>query len=356
MRGGEHRGTGADAFILEISGKALVKPRKEKLAHRPHDFGKMLRCFPVNVVFNVNILIQQSAERAGRSDENFRLLLGLNQNIKADFLHRTGGRQRADFAGTGGKQGNFPLLAGLDKDAELAGEDKQNAETVIIAAVEKIAALIGWLKDVKAELAKPQPPTLNDLLALHCANRNKGAYSAKAKNANLQRYAEAFSFLQSKKLYTVDDLESTLHAMQDKIDTLKKSVSSKKARIKEVDELLRMVDYYKSGKSAADKLKSIRFEKSRQKYKAEHDNELRTFYMAERKLKPHFKDGKLPIAAWRKERAQLEQEYRDIQTELSPLHADAKKLWAIHYNIYEVQHEQERQNAATRQKKQEIEH
>ena len=80
---------------------------KRSWYHRPHDFGKMLRCFPVNVVFNVNILIHQSAERAGRSDENFRLLLGLNQNIKADFLHRTGGRQRADFAGTGGKQGNF---------------------------------------------------------------------------------------------------------------------------------------------------------------------------------------------------------------------------------------------------------
>ena len=223
-------------------------------------------------------------------------------------------------------------------------------------AKQKIAALIGWLKDVKAELAKPQPPMLNDLLALHCANRNKGAYSAKAKNANLQRYAEAFSFLQSKNLYTVDDLESTLHAMQDKIDTLKKSASAKQIRIKEIDELLRMVDYYKSGKSAADKLKSIRFEKSRRKYKAEHDEELRTFYMAERKLKPYFKDGKLPITAWRREREQLEQEYRDIQTELSPLHADAKKLWAIHYNIYEVQHEQERQNAATRQKKQEIEH
>ena len=33
-----------------------------------------------------------------------------------------------------------------------------------------------------------------------------------------------------------------------------------------------------------------------------------------------------------------------------------KKLWAIHYNIYGVQHEQERQNAVARQKKQEIEH
>ena len=114
--------------------------------------------------------------------------------------------------------------------------------------------------------------------------------------------------------------------MQDKIDALKKSASAKQSRIKEVDELLRMVDYYKSGKPAADKLKS------------------------------YFKEDKLPITAWRREREQLEQEYRDIQTELSPLHADAKKLWAIHYNIYEVQHEQERQNTTTRQKKQEIEH
>ena len=65
---------------------------------------------------------------------------------------------------------------------------------------------------------------------------------------------------------------------------------------------------------------------------------------------------KLPITAWRREREQLEQEYKEIQSELSPLHADAKKLWAIHYNIYEVQHEQARQNAATRQKRQEIEH
>ena len=223
-------------------------------------------------------------------------------------------------------------------------------------AKQKIAALIGWMKDVKAELSNPQPPTLNDLLALHCANRNKGAYSSKAKNANLQRYAEAFSFLQSKNLYTVDDLENTLHAMQNKIDTLKKSASAKQSRIKELDELFRMAQYYVDGKPVADKLRSIRFEKSRQKYKSEHDDTLRTFYMAERKMKPYFKDGKLPITAWHREREQLDQEYKDAQTELSPLHADAKKLWAIHYNIYEVQHEQERQNAATRQKKQEIEH
>ena len=280
------------------------------------------------------------------------------KNLDCRIDHRSFARQGVDQIPT---QHEGPTVRAME--AKGIRTDKGNlnrfirkTNALLREAKEKIPALIGWLKDVKAELAKPQPPMLNDLLALHCSIRNKSAYSNKAKNANLQRYAEAFNFLQSKNLYTVDDLETTLHSMQDKIDTLKKSASAKQSRIKEVNELLRMVDYYKSGKPAADKLKSIRFEKSRQKYKAEHDDELRTFYMAERKLKSYFKDGKLPITAWRGEREQLKQEYRDIQTEFSPLHADAKKLWAIHYNIYEVQHEQERQNAATRQKKQEIEH
>ena len=223
-------------------------------------------------------------------------------------------------------------------------------------AKQKIAALIDWLKEVKAELSKPQPPTLVELLSAYYDNRNKGAYSSKARIANLKRLSEAVSYLETKGLYTADDLDAALHTMQDKIDTLKKSASGKQARIKELDELLRMADYYEDGKPVADKLKTIRFEKSCQKYKAEHDDTLRLFYMAERKLKRQVVDDKLPAAAWREEKARLETEYRDLQTELTPLYADVKKLWGIHYNIYEVQHEQERQNAAVRQKKQEIEH
>ena len=223
-------------------------------------------------------------------------------------------------------------------------------------AKQKIAALIDWLKAVKTELSKPQPPTLVELLSAYYDNRNKGAYSSKAKIANLKKFSEAVSFLESKHLYTADDLDTALHTMQDNIDTLKKSAFGKQARIKELDELLRMADYYKAGKPVADKLNTIRFEKSRQKYKSEHDDTLRLFYMAERKLKGQVVDGKLPAASWRAEKARLETEYRDLQTELTPLYADTKKLWAIHYSIYEVQHEQERQNSAVRQKKQEIEH
>ena len=223
-------------------------------------------------------------------------------------------------------------------------------------AKQKIAALIDWLKAVKTELSNPQPPTLVELLSAYYDNRNKGAYSSRARIANLKKLSEAVSYLEAKGLYTADDLDAALHTMQGKIDALKRSASRKQARIKELDELLRMADYYKAGKPVADKLKTIRFEKSCQKYKAEHDDTLRLFYMAERKLKGQVVDGKLPAAAWCAEKARLETEYRELQQELAPLYADTKKLWAIHYNIYEVQHEQERQNAVTRQKKQEIEH
>ena len=65
-------------------------------------------------------------------------------------------------------------------------------------AKQKIAALIGWMKDVKAELSNPQPPTLNDLLALHCANRNI-EMSEMIATANAKSIEEIKSFLSRQK-------------------------------------------------------------------------------------------------------------------------------------------------------------
>ena len=152
-------------------------------------------------------------------------------------------------------------------------------------AKNKITSLLKWLKAVKEELSKPQPPMLNDLLMTYYNNRNNGAYSTKAKTANLQRYADAFRFLQEKQLFTTDDLDAALHPMQNSINAMKASAGEKQFRIKELDELLRMAQYYVDGKPAADKLGSIRFEKARQKYKSEHDNMLALFLLRKKSLK-----------------------------------------------------------------------
>ena len=220
----------------------------------------------------------------------------------------------------------------------------------------KISALLDWLKEAHEELSKPQAPNLAQLLSEYYTNRNARAWSQKAKIGNLKEFNEIVNYLMQNKLTTPEELQERVSVLSDRIDTLKSSMRGKSDRMKELDELLRMVQFYTEGKPVADKLATIKWKGKREQFMSENENALRLYHMAERKLKPYFKEGKLPITAWRKERDRLEQEYKAEQAELSPIHAEVKKLWQIKYKVEQVIHEQERQNAVTRQKKQEIEH
>ena len=220
----------------------------------------------------------------------------------------------------------------------------------------KITTLLDWLKEAHEELSKPQAPNLAQLLSEYYTSRNAGAWSQKTKMGNLKEFNQTINFLMQNKLYTVEDLQERVSALNGSIDSLKSSLRGKSDRMKELDELLRMVQFYTEGKPVADKLATIKWKGKREQFMSENENALRLYYMAERKLKPYFKDGKLPITAWRKERDRLEQEYSSGQAELSPIHAEVKTLWQIKYKVEQVIHEPEKQNTVTRQKKPEIEH
>lgn len=220
----------------------------------------------------------------------------------------------------------------------------------------KISALLDWLKEVHEELSKPQVPNLAQILGEYYSERNAGAWSQKAKVKNLKEFNEIVNYLLQHNLTSPEDLQERVSALDQHIDTLKETLREKSDRMKELDEFLRMVQFYAAGKPVAEKLATIKWKGKREQFAAENENTLRLYHMAERKLKPYFKDGKLPISSWRKERERLEQEYKIGQAELSPIYAEVKKLWKIKYKVDQVVHEQERQNAVTQQKKQEIEH
>ena len=166
----------------------------------------------------------------------------------------------------------------------------------------KISALLDWLKEAHEELSKPQVPNLAQLLSEYYTNRNAGAWSRKAKIGNLKEFNEICNYLMQNKLTTPRIAGACVYACSDRIDTLKNSMRGKSNRMKELDELLRMVQFYTEGKPIADKLATIKWKGKREQFMSENENALRLYHMAERKLKPHFKDGKLPITAWRKER------------------------------------------------------
>ena len=219
----------------------------------------------------------------------------------------------------------------------------------------KISALLDWLKEAHEELSKPQAPNLAHLLSDYYSGRNAGAWSQKAKIGNLKEFNEIVNYLMQNKLTTTEELQERVSALGERIDTLKSSMRGKSERMKELDELLRMVQLYTEGKPVADKLATIKWKGKREQFMSENENALRLYHMAERKLKPYFKDGKLPITVWRKERDRLEQEYKTEQAELSPIHAEVKKLWQIKYKVEQVIHAQEK-TAQSRTKKHQIEH
>ena len=150
-------------------------------------------------------------------------------------------------------------------------------------------------------------------------------------------------------------MQERVSALSDRIDILKSTLRGKSDRMKELEELLRMVQFYTDGKPIADKLAAVKWKSRREQFMSENENALRLYHMAERKLKPHFKNGKLPVTAWRKEHDRLEQEYKTGQAELSPIYAEVKKLWQIKYMVEQIVRAQEN-HEQSRRKQQQLDH
>lgn len=152
----------------------------------------------------------------------------------------------------------------------------------------RIAALLGWLGEVREELSKPQAPALADLLGAYYGARSAGAWSNRGKVGNLQKFADTVNYLTEQKLYTVDDLEARVTSHSERIEELKASMNSKQTRMKELQALLEQAGRYRELKPIHDQMNAIHRQGQREKFKAAHEGELRQFYMARRKLKDHF--------------------------------------------------------------------
>ena len=77
-------------------------------------------------------------------------------------------------------------------------------------------------------------------------------------------------------------LQKLVSALSDRIDILKSTLRGKFDRMKELEELLRMVQFYTDGRPVADKLAAIKWKGRREQFMSE--NALRLYHMAECKL------------------------------------------------------------------------
>lgn len=215
----------------------------------------------------------------------------------------------------------------------------------------KINGLMEWLKDMKEKLSETQPPDLAQALASYYSVRNAGAYSQKAKVGNLKRYTEDFAFLESKGIFTIDQLHEFVSVMSGKVFDLNDSIKAKADQMKKLKDLIRLAEDYTRLKPIADAIPAKGgFGKKREKYKAEHDSEIRQFYAVKRKLdNAGLPSKKLTPKQWQVELDRLMEQYAAESAELKPIYADLKKLIDIQYKVDSVVHERQRQQQSRKQ-------
>ena len=204
----------------------------------------------------------------------------------------------------------------------------RSANVMLRALREKIKALTGWLEELRAELDKPQPPTLAALLSDYYDARNTGAWSRKAKVSNLKRFAAAAAYLQESSLHTLDDLQARLDLLRKRLSDVKSNLDAKHSRMKELRDLLRYAEQYERTKPVHDQLNSIKWKSKREQFKAEHESELMQFYLARRKLA----DG-IRTAEWQRELNSLAHENDAAYAKYKTLRDELVELLDVKYCV-----------------------
>lgn len=205
--------------------------------------------------------------------------------------------------------------------------------SVIRDIKKKIAALLDWLKEMKAEMAKPQTMDLFAMLQLYFDQRNAGAYSQRAKVSNLKEYSELTQYLLDHDIHDIEMLEACVNDLRATTDGLKKKLDTQTADMKILRKIPEHFETYKQLKPVFDGLQKIKFTKAREKYKAEHSHDLKRFYETRRVITQKFPDGKFDRKALESEYAELERQHDSTYAEFKAIRADSQILWKIKSHI-----------------------
>ena len=211
--------------------------------------------------------------------------------------------------------------------------------------------MLDWLKETKAELAKPQTLDLFSLLQAYFNQRNAGAYSQRARVNNLKEYSELCQYLLDHGITDITTLEAHVSDLRATTDSLKKKLDTQTAQMKTLRNIPEYFDDYKRLKPVFDGLQKIKFTKAREKYKADHAADLKRFYEARRIISLKFPDGKFDRKSLETEYAELEQQHEVTYAEFQKIRAESQQLWKIKSHIdtarkamgYSLEHQPKKQ-------------
>ena len=192
-----------------------------------------------------------------------------------------------------------------------------------------LSALLESIKEIKAELDKPQSDPVIIPLQRYFDMRNAKAYSQTARVNNLKELNQMANYLKASEIYTVEDLESRVSTLKDSVDELKVTMDKEFARMKEIRKVPEYLSSLRELKPIADGLQKIKFDKAKAKYKAEHEKELKQYYAVRRKLLDVCPDGKYDGKLLDKEYAALEKAHAETYAKYKAIREEYQQIYHI---------------------------
>ena len=246
-----------------------------------------------------------------------------------------------------------PAASALEKKGihtEL-GDHNRIVKTVnglLIAIKNKLKALLEWLTELTDIISDQQKlespgdyPLLSVLMSYYdLREKERWDWSNGARNKgginDLKEKAAVLSFMKDHDIYSIKDFARLLNATSGKVRELESDKKAKEKRIRDIDAIMDAVKTLKELNPIREKYNGIHFEKSKEKYRQEHADELALIDKANRLL--HKLNVTLPINSktLRAESAQLRAEVESMLPELESVKAELDEQKKIRSHVRKV--------------------
>ncbi len=157
---------------------------------------------------------------------------------------------------------------------------------------------------------------------------------------------EALDFLRQKEISTVESLDAYLDEASAQAVSIREEIKPMEKRVKEIDRLLFHIGNFEANKPVHAKYAAIRWKKPKEKFAADHKEELDAYNTALRYFKVHLDGTKYSTKKLAEEQAQLSENIASKTEALTAVQEDVKILRDVRHWLNQVlPSEQYRQTA-----------
>ncbi len=178
-----------------------------------------------------------------------------------------------------------PTFGNLNRDIKAA-----NPHAVYPADGTQLKGVVSGLKEKKAALLEAleqaKEPTIPELLSryLDMRSEERTGWTSKGKLkgtvGDFNKVMEALDFLREKEISTVESLDAYLDTASGQAVSIREEIRPMEKRMKEIDRLLFHIGNFEANKPVHAKYAAIRWKKPKEKFAADHKDELDAYNAA----------------------------------------------------------------------------